>query len=390
MNKSVNFTILVVVMLACSTAFAGCTGSQAAAPGTTTAAVTQSTASTTTITDGFGRAVTVPANPQKILCSGSGCLRYVVYLGAQDTVAGVDSQEKKTQKFEARAYAIANPRLAQLPLFGEMRGKDDPEKVVEISPDLVFKTGVTGQPSATSAAEADTLQDKTGIPVVAFSYGSLKTDAEKAEMFGSLRLMGKTLGKEARAEELIAYIDEVTADLEKRTKDIPADQQKTVYIGGVALSGAHGMISTEPAYPPFIWVHAKNIASGSDAQHADVSREVIVDGDPAFLFIDVSTIQLDNDGAIGELKTNPAFGGLTAVKNGNVYGVLPYNFYNTNYETVLANSYFIGKVLYPDRFADVDPQQKADEIYTMFVGKPAFADINKNYKEHGFAKITIA
>jgi iron complex transport system substrate-binding protein len=57
---------------------------------------------------------------------------------------------------------------------------------------------------------------------------------------------------------------------------------------------------------------------------------------------------------------------------------------------VLANSYYIGKVLYPDRFADVDPEQKADEIYTMFVGKPVLSDINKNYKNLGFAKITFA
>jgi len=72
-----------------------------------------------------------------------------------------------------------------------------------------------------------------------------------------------------------------------------------------------------------------------------------------------------------------------------VYGVLPYNYYNTNYETVLADAYFIGKVLYPDQFSDIDPQEKADEIYTQFVGKPVFKAINKNYKDLGFATITI-
>jgi len=389
MNKSAKLFILVVVMLACSAAFAGCTGSQAAAPTTATEVVTQSTVSTTTITDGFGRTVTVPANPQKIVCSGSGCLRYVVYLGAQDMVVAVDSQETREHPFEARAYALTNPQFATLPLFGEMRGKDDPEKIIGIAPDVIFKTGSSGTTYGTSGPEADTLQDKTGIPVVAFPYGSLRTDTETEEFRAALRIMGKTLGKEERAEELIAYVDEISADLDKRTKDIPADQQKTVYIGGVSSAGAHGMISTEPAYPPFLWVHAKNIAAGTDTQHADVSKEVIVNGDPEFVFIDVGTIQMDNDGAIGELKTNPAFGGLTAVKNGNVYGVLPYNYYSVNYESVLADAYFVGKVLYPDQFADVDPKQKADEIYTKFVGKPAFADINANYKELGFAKIPV-
>lgn len=388
MKKSCVSFVLVTMLLLVLAACAGCSSSSAPAAGTGTPSVTVSSG-TATITDGYNRTVIVPANPQKIICSGSGCLRYVVYLGAQDKVVAVDSQETNAHPFEARAYAITNPQFATMPLFGEMRGKDDPEKIIGIGPDVIFKTGATGTTYGTSGPEADTLQDKTGIPVVAFPYGSLRTDAEKAEFRAALRIMGKTLGKEARAEELIAYVDGISADLEQRTKDIPADQQKTVYIGGVSSAGAHGIISTEPAYPPFIWVHAKNIAAGTDTQHADVSKEVIVDGDPEFLFIDIGTIQMDNDGAIGELKTNPAYAGLAAVRNGNVYGVLPYNYYSVNYESVLADAYFTGKVLYPDRFADVDPKVKADEIYTKFVGKPVFAEINADYKDLGFAKITV-
>jgi len=388
MKKSCAFIMSAAILIGVCITFAGCTGTAPPSTGTT-APGSPATFGTTTITDGFGRTVMVPAHPTKIVCSGSGCLRYVVYLGAQDTVVGVDSQEKKTQVQEGRAYALANPQFGSLPLSGEMRGKDDPEKIIGIGPQLVFKTGASGTTYGTSGPEADTLQDKTGIPVIAFPYGSLRTDAEKAEFYAALRLMGKTLGKDARAEKLIAYVEEVTADLEKRTKDIPADQQKTVYIGGVSSAGAHGIISTEPAYPPFTWVHAKNIAAGSDTQHADISKEVIVSGDPEFLFIDAGTIQIDNEGAIGELKTNPAYAGLSAVKSGNVYGVLPYNFYSVNYETVLADAYFIGKTLYPDRFSDVDPKAKADEIYTKFVGKPVFASLNGQYKDLGFTKINL-
>jgi iron complex transport system substrate-binding protein len=388
-NTGASLFIIATLLLAISFC-AGCTGSTPTAqpaPATTAGAVSSGT---TTITDGFGRSVEIPANPQKIICSGSGCLRYVVYVGAQDRVVAVDTQETKEHPFEARAYAITNPQFATLPLFGEMRGKDDPEKIIGIAPDVIFKTGATGTTYGTSGPEADTLQGKTGIAVVAFPYGSLRNDAEKAEFRAALRIMGTTLGKEERAEDLIVYVDELIADLERRTGDIPADQQKTVYIGGVSSAGAHGIISTEPAYPPFIWVHAKNIAAGTDTQHADVSKEVIVDGDPEFLFIDVGTIQMDNDGAIGELKTNTAYAGMKAIKDGNVYGVLPYNYYSVNYESVLADAYFVGKVLYPDRFADVDTKQKADEIYKKFVGKPAFDNINANYKDLGFAKIALS
>jgi len=391
MKKSVVIFLVAALLVGACVALTGCTGTSSPSAGTTTASPDSAGSSgTTTLTDGFGRTVVLPANPQAIVCSGAGCLRYIVYLGAQDTIVGVDSIEKTAQSQEGRPYAIANTQFSSLPLIGEYRGKDDPEKIVAIGPDVILKATSTGAVNASGALDANNLQNKTGIPVVSFPYGSLRTDAEKKDMYDSLRLMGKVTGKDARAEELIAYTDATIADLENRTKDIPADQQKTVYVGGVSSAGAHGIISTEPAYPPFLWVHAKNIAASSGSQHADISKEVIVDGDPEFLFIDVGTTQMGGDeGAIGELKSNAAYANLQAVKNGNVHGVLPYNFYSTNYETVLADAYYVGKVLYPDRFSDIDPQQKADEIYTKFVGKPVFATLNGNYNNLGFTKIAI-
>jgi len=124
--------------------------------------------------------------------------------------------------------------------------------------------------------------------------------------------------------------------------------------------------------------------------HADIAKEALVAWDPEYIFIDVGTLQLDNEGAVGELKNDPALQGLSAVREGRIYGVLPYNFYNTNYETVLANAYFVGKVLYPDRFADIDPAKKADEIYTFFIGKPVFSTLNSQYGNRGFARISLS
>ena len=343
-----------------------------------------------TVTDGFGRTVTLPYPVESILCSGSGGVRYAVYLESIDRIVGVDSQDKNYRELEGRPYALLHrDHLMTLPLFGELRGKDDPEKIIAIAPDLVFKTGSTGTSYATSGPEADMLQQKTGVPVVAFPYGSLRNDAEKVEMFTALRLMGTVLGREDRAEAVIAYIEETMADLELRTGDIPAAEEKKVYIGGVSSAGTHGIISTEPAYPPFLWIHADNVAAGLGAGHADVAKEAIVDWDPEYLFIDVNTMTSDDEGAIGQLKHDPALKGLTAVKEGRVYGVLPYNFYNVNHGTVLANAYFVGKVLYPDRFADIDPAEKADEIYSFLLGEPVFSELNSQYGNLGFSQIPI-
>ena len=340
-----------------------------------------------TITDGFGREVTIPGNAEKFVCSGAGCLRYLAYLQAEDYIVGVDGMEKKKNEIEGRPYVLANPQLKDYPLIGEAKGKDDPEKIIELNPQVILKSTTIGQASAPTAAEADALKDKTGIPVVSFPYGSLNNEEQKAEMYSSLRIMGEAVGKQERAEEVVAYIEATMQDLESRTADIPESERKTVYIGGVSMSGAHGIISTEPAYPPFLWVNAKNAAAGMGTDHADIAKEALVDWDPEYIFIDVGTLQLGNEGAIGELKNDTSLAGLSAVKNGRVYGVIPYNFYSTNYESVLANAYFVGKVLYPDRFEDIDPEAKADEIYTFFVGKPVFSDLNGQYSNLGFKQI---
>ncbi len=336
-----------------------------------------------TITDGFGRSVTIPAEPKEVICSGSGCLRYLTYLGAQDLVVGVDSIEKEAQKMDARGYALTNPRFTDLPLIGEFRGKDDPEKIIALDPELIFKIGSTG------AAEGDELSAKTNIPVVLMPYGSLVSDAEQEKMFATLRQMGEITGKSDRAEELIAYIENTIADLKTRTASITESEQKTAYVGGVSYAGAHGIISTEPAYPPFLWTNVKNVAGKMGTLHADVAKEAIVDWDPDYLFMDIGTIQSDNEGGIGELKTDSTLADLKAVKAGNVYGVLPYNFYSTNFENVLADAYFIGKTVYPDKFTDIDPEAKANEIMTTFLGSSPLKEMNSQYKSLGMTKLTI-
>jgi iron complex transport system substrate-binding protein len=46
---------------------------------------------------------------------------------------------------------------------------------------------------------------------------------------------------------------------------------------------------------------------------------------------------------------------------------LPYNWYTQNFGSILADSYYAGKLLYPDRFEDVDLEDKTIEIYTFLV-----------------------
>ena len=69
------------------------------------------------------------------------------------------------------------------------------------------------------------------------------------------------------------------------------------------------------------------------------------------------------------------FDSCRAWREGNVYLQMAYNAYYTNYELSLANTWFIAKSIYPDRFADVDMAAKTDEITEAFLGKALAEEI---------------
>lgn len=340
-----------------------------------------------TVTDAAGRKIDVPESVQRVICSGPGALRLLVYLQAQEAVVAVDDIEKRRSQFDARPYGMSNPQLKSLPMFGQFRGYDNPELILALNPQpqLIFKT------YPTMGHDPVELQQKTGIPVVILNYGDLGDNRQ--DLYQALRIMGQCMNKEKRAEEVIDFFESHINDLKKRVEGIPESSRPSCYVGGIAFKGPHGFQSTEPAYPPFGFVQARNVAFDPATQvkalrHSNVSKEKIVEWDPDFLFLDLSSLQMgDEAGALYELKTDPAYQNLTAVKKGNVYGLLPYNWYAQNFGSILANGYFLGKLLYPERFRDIDPQAKADEIYTFLVGKPVFGQMDSMFHGMVFKRI---
>ncbi|NMC48173.1 MAG: iron ABC transporter substrate-binding protein [Desulfovibrio sp.] len=340
-------------------------------------------ASAKEIADSFGRILTVPDGISRVICSGSGCLRLLTYLTAQDAIVGVDSIEKQGSRVDVRPYALANPRFKNFPLFGEFRGKDNPELILALNPapQVIFKV------DPKTLDESITLEEKTGIPVVTLRYGDLLDG--RAAFYASLRTMGGLMGKSDRAEKVVAFFEETIADLEKRTRDIPEADRTSVFLGGVAFAGPHGFLSTEPAYAPFSFVHARNPAYSKQLK-ADISKEKIVEWNPDVIFLDLATMRSgDKSGGLYELQNDTVYRSLSAVKSGKVYGLIPHNSYNTNFESTMANAYFVGKLLYPDRFQDVDPASKADAIFGFLDGKPLFAQLNEMLGGYVFAKLPV-
>ena len=336
-------------------------------------------AKTLDIVDMTGRSVTVPFDPAKIICIGPGALRLIVYLNSQDKLAGVEDMEKLNPG--GRPYWIANRHLARLPAIGpggpnSINKKPDLEAVLNVHPDLIFMT----QADAHTVSEA---QKQLGIPVVALSYGAFATFDER--IYDSLKLAGKILNREKRADAVIGFIETARKELWEKSKEVKEREKPGVFVGGIGFKGALGIESTEKNYIPLKWTNAKNVAEkvvASEGSHVFMDKEKLLAINPDVIFIDGGGLKLVEQDM---LKKPVYYKALKAFQNKRVYSLLPFNFYTTNVETALADAYAIAKILYPKAFADIDPEKKADEIYTFMVGKPVYAEMKKDYGKIGAA-----
>jgi len=324
-----------------------------------------------TITDMGQRKVAVSTDAKRIIAIGPGALRLICYLDAKDKVAGIENFEKVCGK--GRPYWIASPELKKLPVIGpggpqHINKEPDLEAVLKVKPDVIFATYM--KPST-----ADALQKKIGIPVVILTFGTFPAFNEK--VYDSLRLAGKILKKENRAEAVVDFIEAARMDLLKRTEGVNPGKKPTVYIGGIGFRGLHGIESTNPTYIPLQWVRANNIASGiSKANHLFIDREKLLIWNPDIIFVDGAGYGLIKQ----DFHKKPQFyEALKAFQNGRVYVLMPFIYYVANIGTAVADAYGVGKVLYPERFQDINLPEKADAVYTFLVGAPVYKEMAREF-----------
>lgn len=328
-----------------------------------------------TVVDVAGRTVKISTPPERIVCLSSGTLRLICFLQASGKVVGVEEFEKTRPT--ARPYIMAYPELTKLPSIGpggpaSINREPDLEALLKVKPDVIFI-------SYMEPANLDAFQAKVGIPVVALSSGRFASLDEK--MYESLRIAGKIVGKQDRAEEVIKFIEGMRADLKKRSADAPEDSKPTVYAGAVGYKGVQGLESTEASFLPLEWVGAKNLAKTiAKADHLFVDKEKILEWNPDVIFVDAGGLSMVTQ----DMEKNPKYyQGLKAFTNGKAYLLYPFNYYTTNAGTAIADAYAVGKILYPDRFADVNLKETADRIYTFLLGKPLYDAMANDFGELG-------
>lgn len=307
-------------------------------------------------TDALGREVSLPDSIRSVIPVNESTMRMVSYVKGSDLVAGIEDVEMRGVAF---THIFASPEIRKKPMIGPMFG-GDPELIMLCNPDVVLTTNI-------SRSEADELQEKLMIPVVVIRYGNL--GKLRSEFMEGLRLTGDLLNRRNQADSLIAYLETEIADLAQRTQKRSSTE---AYLGGISYRGRHDIVSTDPYYAAFELVNVPNTAIHIDSTllpkfaNTTIDIETLIKWNPEIMFIDQGGLRLVQE----NFRKNKALSSLlTCYKNKEIYLLWPYYMFHSNFEVMLLNSWYVGKVMYPDAFADVDLKKKSQEIMTRFVGK---------------------
>lgn len=316
------------------------------------------------VVDGLGREIEVPAKVETIVTLGNAS-RMATYLGLADKMITVTSGDNNDSI--VMAYGYYNHDIwADLPVCSSGGyGEINPEVIIEASPDVILCT-----------FEEDivaNIEEQLGRKVVAAPQGTLfAEDYEHA-----LRVFGEACGVSDRAETVIAFIQECLADLDSRTSSIADDNKPTALCAAATFRGGHGIAGVYANNAVFATVNAKDVTVGYiDVQKGvEVDKEQVLEWNPDLIVLDASNLGLVEN----EYAEDPAFfESLNAVKNGELYQWPNSTSNYTNVEIPLVNAYYIGSVMFPEAFADVDFETKAEEIFRFFLGHDGYLSVLNN------------
>ncbi|MEW5932618.1 MAG: cobalamin-binding protein [Bacillota bacterium] len=245
-----------------------------------------------TITDGTGRQVTIPAQPQRIISLAPSCTEILFALGLGAKVVGVDK------------FSNYPPEAQNLEKVG---GFSDPsvEKIAALKPELILGTGM--HKKVLPQLEA------LGIPVVLFDPKDVDGVLADIQTVGSLTGATEAAGK--LASDVRSRITRVK---EKLDASVPGDQRPWVYYEvysePIMTVGPHTLI-----HQLIELAGGRNIAYDAQTDYPEFSSEAVIQRNPAVIIF--PSFHGSASLTVDKLKARPGWATIAAVKNGRVHPI---------------------------------------------------------------------
>ena len=242
-----------------------------------------------TVRDAFGRTVTLPAPPQRIVTIFASNTEMVAALGLADRVVGIE------------AYTRFPPEVLGKPLVGGRLGFSV-DAVVAERPDLVVVT-----PARQAANQLVDPMERLGIPIVVLLHRSV------AEVLDNIRLLGRIGGVAERSEELAARLQSRLDRIKQRVAGLT--EPSTIMITG-RLGNGLLLIARPGTYTGDAIVRAGGRFALDSGAIAQVSPEAILKADPDVLLF------AGSDKDLKELIARPGWKDMRAVKDKRAHAVV--------------------------------------------------------------------
>ncbi len=304
-----------------------------------------------TLIDQADRIVTVPRPIERVITTFPSATRAVLVVDGPDRLAGVSSV---LTKYTGKMLCLqAYPELIELPTVG-MHTEPNAELILDLKPDVVFSW----------SANADVLQEKTGIPVITITTPSYFDEGS----WESYRLAGKVLDKEDEVEELISYANEKIEEITEVTSQIPEDEKPKVYFVS-CCQGICEITKTWGRYAPGDLAGGINVAKDQvlSSGSSIVSKEQILKWNPDIILLHGGSKTGQWDLSIEDILADPDLQTVNAVKNKKVYYTKGYMI-GWDPATGLTETFYMAKLFHPDEFKDLDVEKECNEILERFYG----------------------
>lgn len=297
------------------------------------------------ITDMIGRNVNLPAEINKVY-SLSASTTVELFMLAPEKMVGWDTQRSK----EENLYMPA--KYQNLPILGGGKKDANYESIISSNPDIVL-IGHGG-----TVDDVNELQQKFGqIPTL-----DIEGDNNLTSIVPSINFLGKVLGEQERANNLTNFYNKVLKQVNSTVVTIPENEKKKVYYA----KDPNGLKTYAPGTQH---VNLINICGGINVVQAPVSKggmgvsmELILQWNPDVIITSDSQFYKS-------VYSNSQWQTINAVKNKQVYMVpqSPFNWFEgpPGANTIMGIPW-TAKVLYPDKFKDLDLKELTKEFYSNF------------------------
>lgn len=281
------------------------------------------------IVDDAGRTVVLPQKPQRIVVLSTSYLDLLYGVGGQ----AIGRPSSKTPLMFPVAQSVAD--------IGFVYNINN-EKVLSLQPDLVI--GFQG-----IHEKMIPILESSKIPVVMLKMKTYD------EILAKIKLFGDIAGTQEQAKTVM---EQMQVKVNSVTAKLPAQSKKVVILHATAKNVTVELENSLAGNVAKI-LKIKNIAVGSKAMDSDpeitpYSLEKLVEGDPdAILVVTMGNMADIETRMKTDIASNPAWGGLRAVKNGQVF-FLPADLFQLNPGIRFHESVeYMAKVVYPEVYGNV-------------------------------------